>query len=57
MKKLTKIKKQFLNGVNIQNKKIGNYTILKIFDIKQKIFLRIGCHLIKIDNKLKQQLI
>jgi len=57
LKKLTKIKKQFLNGVNIQNKKIGNYTILKIFDIKQKIFLRIGCHLIKIDNKLKQQLI
>lgn len=49
--------KDFLSGVNIQNKKIGNYTILKIFDIKQTIFLRIGCHLIKIDNQLKQQLI
>lgn len=48
---------KFLEGLDIVNEKIGAFTVNKVFDIKNIIFLRIGCHLIKIDNELKQQLI
>lgn len=47
---------KFLEGLDIVNEKIGAFTVNKVFDIKNTIFLRIGCHLIKIDNELKQQL-
>lgn len=47
---------KFLEGLDIVNEKIGAFTVNKVFDIKNIIFLRIGCHLIKIDNELKQQL-
>lgn len=47
---------KFLEGLDIVNEKIGAFTVNKVFDIKNIIFLRIGCHLIKIDNEIKQQL-
>jgi hypothetical protein len=48
---------KFLSGVNIINNTIGSFTVKKIFEIKDVIFIRIGCHLIKIDEQIKQQLI
>lgn len=47
---------KFLKGVNVTDQKIGAFTVNKIFEIQNTVFLRIGCHLIKIDNQLKQQL-
>lgn len=51
-----KVLKRFLNGLEVVGEKIGVFTVNKVFDIKETVFLRIGCHLIKIDNQLKQQL-
>lgn len=48
--------KRFLAGENIINQFINGYKILKVFDIKNIIFVRIGCHLIKIDKNLINQL-
>ena len=48
--------KKFLAGENIIGELIGNFTILKVFDIKNIVFIRIGCHLIKIDKNLINQL-
>lgn len=48
---------KFLDGLEVVGEKIGAFTVNKVFDIKETVFLRIGCHLIKIDNQLKQQLI
>jgi len=43
-------------GENIEGLRLGAYTIKKIFNIKDNIFLRAGCHLIKIDSNLINQL-
>lgn len=51
-----KVLDNFLSGINIINNKIGSFTVNKIFEIKDTIFIRIGCHLIKIDDQIKQQL-
>ena len=48
--------KRFLAGENIINEYIGNFRILKVFEIKSIVFIRIGCHLIKIDKNLLNQL-
>ena len=52
-----RVLKRFLDGLEVVGEKIGVFTVNKVFDIKETVFLRIGCHLIKIDNELKQQLI
>lgn len=52
-----RVLKRFLDGLEVVGEKIGVFTVNKVFDIKETVFLRIGCHLIKIDNQLKQQLI
>lgn len=52
-----RVLKRFLEGLEVVGEKIGVFTVNKVFDIKETVFLRIGCHLIKIDNELKQQLI
>lgn len=51
-----RVLKRFLDGLEVVGEKIGAFTVNKVFDIKETVFLRIGCHLIKIDNELKQQL-
>lgn len=51
-----RVLKRFLEGLEVVGEKIGVFTVNKVFDIKETVFLRIGCHLIKIDNELKQQL-
>lgn len=52
-----KVLEKFLKGLNVVNDRIGSFTINKVFNLKDVVFLRIGCHLIKIDNEIKQQLI
>ena len=52
-----RVLKRLLEGLEVVGEKIGVFTVNKVFDIKETVFLRIGCHLIKIDNQLKQQLI
>jgi hypothetical protein len=46
----------FKSGGNLEGLKLGIYTINKIFNIKENVFFRAGCHLIKIDNHLINQL-
>jgi hypothetical protein len=46
----------YKNGENIEGLRLGAYTIKKIFNIKDNIFFRAGCHLIKIDSNLINQL-
>lgn len=46
----------FKNGEDILNKKIGAFTIRKIFNISDNIFIRIGCHLIRINQDLESKL-
>jgi hypothetical protein len=52
-----RVLKRFLDGLEVVDEKIGVFRVDKFFDIKETVFLSIGCHLIKIDNELKQQLI
>lgn len=47
---------EILTGLDVVGKKIGLYTINKAYFIKNTLFIRIGCHLIKIDDNLKNQL-
>jgi hypothetical protein len=46
----------FKNGGNLEGLKLGVYKINKIFNIKNNVFFRAGCHLIKIDDNLINQL-
>lgn len=46
----------FKNGEDILNKKVGAFTIRKIFNISDNIFIRIGCHLIRINQELESKL-
>jgi len=46
----------FKSGGSLEGLKLGVYTINKIFNIKENVFFRAGCHLIKIDNHLINQL-
>ena len=50
------ILRAFKNGEDILNKKIGAFTIRKIFNISDNIFIRIGCHLIRINQELESKL-
>ena len=48
---------KFMEGIDIVGDYIGEYRVSKIINIKDNILVRIGCHLIKIDEQLKSQLI
>jgi len=47
---------KFMEGLNIVGDKIGCYQVKRIINIGDAIIIRIGCHLIKIDSELKNQL-
>jgi len=46
----------FKSGGSLEGLKLGVYTINKIFNIKESIFFRAGCHLVRIDDNLINQL-
>jgi len=46
----------YKKGENIEGLRLGAYTIKKIFSIKDNVFFRAGCHLVKIDDNLINQL-
>lgn len=48
---------KFMEGIDIVGDYIGEYKVAKIINIKDNFLIRIGCHLIKIDDELKSQLI
>lgn len=47
---------KFMEGLNIVGDKVGAYQVKRIINIGDAIIIRIGCHLIKIDAELKNQL-
>jgi hypothetical protein len=46
----------FKSGGSLEGLKLGVYTINKIFNIKENVFFRAGCHLVRIDDNLINQL-
>lgn len=48
---------KFMGGIDIVGDYIGEYKVAKIINIKDNFLIRIGCHLIRIDDELKSQLI
>lgn len=48
---------KFMEGIDIVGDYIGEYKVAKIINIKDNFLIRIGCHLIRIDDELKSQLI
>jgi len=46
----------FKSGGSLEGLKLGVYKINKIFNIKESIFFRAGCHLVRIDDNLINQL-